>query len=151
MRPDDERREIDSRYLAKIPSLKERGRSVYELHPGSSDAIGSLKQAGMKATELFAQLEGILLDQVYGGKAAPASLSMPILDAFQKTTISCSFTPAAILICTIELKLISAECETGPKNRSLRSPDDRGGENSRGRIQMVRRAEWRRNAPVRRD
>ena len=37
-----EQNELDTNYQEYGESLKERGRSVYELHPGGSDAIGTL-------------------------------------------------------------------------------------------------------------
>lgn len=41
-------------------------------------------EAGMKATEMFAQLEGILLDQVYGGKAAAGLIDYAMTGRFSK-------------------------------------------------------------------
>src|ERR1700686_714494 len=37
-----EQNDLDTDYQTFVESLKERGRSVYELHPGGSDAIGTL-------------------------------------------------------------------------------------------------------------
>jgi L-cysteate sulfo-lyase len=175
--------ELDTNYQRYVESLRECGRSVYELHPGGSDAIGTLSyvkafaeirdyskkstihfdkifhatgsaatqaglvlgqcisgyetsvigiaisqkteiqknrvlelagataqmlevglddsrvivddnymglgypvpsDAGMKATEMCAQLEGILLDQVYGGKAAAGLIDYATTGRFSK-------------------------------------------------------------------
>ena len=38
----------------------------------------------MKATEMFAQMEGILLDQVYGGKAAAGLIDYAATGRFSK-------------------------------------------------------------------
>jgi L-cysteate sulfo-lyase len=178
-----EQNELDTNYQKYVESLRERGRSVYELHPGGSDAIGTLSyvkafaeildyskkstihfdkifhatgsaatqaglvlgqcisgyeasiigiaisqkaeiqktkvlelarttaqmlevdlddskvivddnyigpgypdpsEAGMKATEMFVQMEGILLDQVYGGKAAAGVIDYAATGRFSK-------------------------------------------------------------------
>lgn len=63
-------------------SLQDKGETVYTMHPGGSDEIGALSyvavltsKKGELASQMFAELEGILLDPVYTGKAAAALIN----------------------------------------------------------------------------